>query len=230
MKTNDFDKGTMVILPLRGEERYLLTVKEALDYIAESHLYYYLYDLVFRNVPIRDAIRSNGLRNVADKLLEYAVDDVRLKAEIGQIVEKHGDGNVADFDIQVLPVDAKLNIRGMQLDYSQMVKHIEVAKRVGGGLSDTEPDDTLHVAAVYDRYPCFDSYDYANENRCYVNLFVSDHLMTNGELLEIEKSPHLMDYNYVHDGMDSKWLPAVYYRGDGNFMVVATSKDNIKRG
>lgn len=220
-----FDKNTMVIIPTYRGENYLFTVKEALDYIVDNNHIYFLDDLIMHNIPIRDEIRQNGISKVATTLLQYTKKSKIFEARLENIVEHFNNKQLADFDIQILPITAKLKLYGKLVNYEELTEHVEITKQIGGDFSEGKEND-MHVAVLYDRYPCFDSYDYANERRCYMNLFVSDHRFTKDDCEEIEKQPCMMDCCYVNEKLDAKYLPAIYRDGDSRFMYVATTKNN----
>lgn len=225
MQTNGFNKDTVVILPIPVKGNYLFTIEEALAYIVENDDFWLLGEMVFRNVPIRDAIRGNGIKAVADTLIEYAPDSEKMKSELDKFVSR--DMHVADFDIQVLPVTAELTFFGKQINYDQLWDCCEIVQRIGHEASDRErKDDTLYVANLYEPYPCFDEFDYACEKRNFENYVISDHKITEDDLLKMEDDSHGLNYCFAVDSISSEFLPIVSRDGDDRFMYVATSKDN----
>ena len=84
------------------------------------------------------------------------------------------------------------------------------------------PINGIHVICVYEPYPCFDSEDYANEDRDYSNYFFSTRPFTKQQIDRLSKLPGRCNAQIVCDTMPEWAAPAVYYRGDGEKMVVAT--------
>lgn len=224
----EFDMNSMVILPIQDEARkYIYTIDEALTYMLENDRLYYLSDMVEYNVPIRDAIRSHGIRAVADKLLKFSPYDEKLKKSIEHVVYEFADCQLADFDIQVLPISANLHLYGEQVKFKQLCECIEMTRRVDMFTSECKRgNDTLNVALLYEPYPCFDSDDYASETRRYENYIIRNYMITEGYCIEIEKGEHLYNANFVVESLSLKYLPMIYHNGDSRFMLVATAKDN----
>lgn len=224
MQIKEFNKDTMVVLPITGEGNYLFTVEETLAYIVEDDKYWLLGEMMFRNVSIRDAIRNNGIKVVADTLREYAPDSEKIKGELDKYVDR--DMRVADFDIQVLPITAELTFFGKRTNLEQLRKCIEIFRRIKHWTSDCErEDETLHVAEIFEPYPCFDEFDYACEKRRYENYVIRDHKITEEYLMKMEDS-HGYNYCFTVDSISSEFLPIVFHNGDDHFMYVGTSKDN----
>lgn len=223
----EFDKGTYVVVSLPVRSQMVFTIEQALTYMTSNKRYYELDEMMFYNVPIRDAMREKGIGYVADKLLDIAPEDKNLLAEMEQIVRKAEDLKLADFDIQILPVTAPLRFHGQCVTYRELMDCCEITRHVERWTSTRDrKSEKLHVANLYEPYPCFDSDDYANETRNYENFFISDQPFTEAECMEIEKLPHAYNYRYVVESLPAKYLPTVYRDGDSRFMLVATTKKN----
>jgi len=108
---------------------------------------------------------------------------------------------------------------------SEIKEAVEVFCRMGWHHWNTDPTskvEGIHVICVYERYPCFDSWDYANEDREFSNYFFSDKPFTEQQIERLSKLPGQCNAQIVNDSMPEWALPAVYYRGEGDTMVVAT--------
>lgn len=102
---------------------------------------------------------------------------------------------------------------------------VEAYCRIGSEPWDTEPKsshDGIHVICVYEPYPCFDSEDYANEDRDFNNYFFSAKPFTKQQIERLSKLPGRCNAKMVNDTMPEWAVPAVYYRGEGDTMIVAT--------
>jgi len=226
MNTMGFNEETLIVLSIAVGNKYIFTIEEALAYMIGEDRVYYLEDMMFHNVPVRDAIRNNGLRTVADTLSEYAHGNEKVKARLDEIVRKYSEKPMADFDIQVLPVSAELKFFGKTVTFDDIKDCIEIRRHIGSWISECErKNDALHVANIYAPYPCFDSYDYANETRCYDNYIIRNRKITEQDCMEIEASAHDCDYNYATDRLPCQYLPLIYHNGDSNFMLVVTEKE-----
>lgn len=226
-RSAEFDKDTYVVVSLPIRSQTVFTVEQVLTYMTSNKRYYELDEMMFYNRPMRDVIREKGIGYVADKLLGIAPDDKDLTAEMEKIVRKFEGMQLADFDIQILPITAPLCFYGQSITYRELMDCCEVTRRIGRWTSTRErKNEKLHVANVYEPYPCFDAEDYASETRDYDNLFISDSPFTEVDCLEIEKFPHAYNYRYIVESLPAKYLPAVYRDGDSRFMFVATTKKN----
>lgn len=109
--------------------------------------------------------------------------------------------------------------------------HCRIAENWGGchdiWRSDpARPVPGIYVARLYDRYPCFDSYDYASETRNYCNYFFSETPFSDSDLERLSGMSHKGNSRLVHEGMAEEAVPAVYRDGDHKTMTVATRGDD----
>jgi len=106
-------------------------------------------------------------------------------------------------------------------------KYARVADPLFGrrNIFDGEPKDCpdgLYVLQLYDPYPCFDSEDYANEDRDYCNYFFSDKPFTNQQIEQLAHVKSEMNSRIINEQTPEWAFPAVYYSGDGSKMIIAT--------
>lgn len=86
--------------------------------------------------------------------------------------------------------------------------------------------DGLHIARIWERYPCFDSEDALYERRTYQNYYFSMKEFTGQRLKEIlSKSKRGIDACLVNEEMPSEFAPAIYYRGEGEWMYLALATE-----
>ena len=78
----------------------------------------------------------------------------------------------------------------------------------------------IHVGELWMRYPCFDSSDFLYENRSYQNYIFRNHPIWKREMRSLEELPGFCDARRLDDSVPVDMLPMVYYRGDGNTMLV----------
>ncbi len=84
------------------------------------------------------------------------------------------------------------------------------------------PVEGIHVVCVYEPYPCIDSEDYANEDRDFSNYFFSTKPFTKQQIERLAKLPGRCNAQMVNETMPEWAVPAVYYRGEGDMIFVAT--------
>ena len=81
----------------------------------------------------------------------------------------------------------------------------------------------IHVLQLYERYPCFDSEDYANERRVYSNFFFSLGPWLPETINAIANNlPHKTNFQIVTAELPEKFAPAIYYDGRKPVMLLAT--------
>lgn len=229
MQIKEISRETMVVLPVPVKGEYLFTIGEALTYIVNNDKYWLLHQMMIYNVSIRNAINNNGIRIVVDVLMGYVPDNANLKAEFDELVRKFGDTRLADFDIQVLPVTAELCFFGKRIEnFDELMGYREII-RWRGDIYTSEYDvegSKVHVAQIYEPYPCFDYHDRLTETRSYDNFIVRDHKITEDYCRKLEESDLGCNYCFVVESLPADFLPMLYRNGDDRFMYVATAKDN----
>lgn len=82
-----------------------------------------------------------------------------------------------------------------------------------------EPKDGVYVGEDSQRYPCFDSDDYATEDRYYWNLVFAK---SEGELKEKLEKLKALPSQCNYDKFTESLAPMAYWEGDRYFDVVIT--------
>lgn len=72
----------------------------------------------------------------------------------------------------------------------------------------------IHVLELYERYPCFDSFDYDCENRYYQNWFFSRQPFTRQKVEKIAKMEYHGNATLMPEQIEAIGLPHLYYVGD----------------
>ncbi len=83
------------------------------------------------------------------------------------------------------------------------------------------PIPGLHVLEIYERYPCFDSSDYAYENRYFRNFFFSEKPFTPEDIRTITELDRRGNLEFFSDKMPEITIPSAYYVGEGNTIICA---------
>lgn len=84
-----------------------------------------------------------------------------------------------------------------------------------------QPIPGLHVFEVYERYPCFDSSDYAYENRFFRNFFFSEKPFTAEDIRIITELDRRGNLEFISDKMPDITIPSAYYVGEGDTIIYA---------
>lgn len=129
--------------------------------------------------------------------------------------------------IREYPKNERIEILGHTFNgLSEIKQAVEFYSRVGGtfGMATTpkKPVNGVHVVEVYEPYPCFDSDDYASEDRDFCNFFFSTKPFSKSDIKRLERLPNRCNAKMIQSDMPEWALPAVYYGGDCDTILVAT--------
>lgn len=141
-----------------------------------------------------------------------------VKASISDTVEILGH-TVADYQAILKAVEyatspglTMINGRGKEVIVSKpYIFSREPTLRIPG----------LHILEVYERYPCFDSSDYAYEDRYFNNYFFSDKPFTLEQINRIAYMKRVGNLEFINDEMPEWSLPSAYYKGEGDEIIYA---------
>lgn len=221
----DISKDTKVVVEFFKEQQAVFTIEEALNKIIARENFYELKEMMFYNVPVRNAIREKGINYVAEKILSFVPANQGLATKMEEIVKNYAGEELGDLDIQMMPDTAPLCFFGKRVTYEELFECREVGIYARGEPFPIErKNEKLHVACIFEGYPCFDEHDYAYENRSYWNFFISDRPFTEQDCLEMSEMRRKYNACYVCESLPAKYLPAIYWVGDGNFILVATER------
>lgn len=199
---------------------------DALHYIANENKYA-LHDLIFHNIPVRDRLREVGLRQLLDEFM-CLYSPWNMRNILDEFYRKTGDVKLAAFDIQLYRVDEVVKIWGQEIGNLETIsQNTEIFIDRGGPFRIIDfADWGYHVGQAEEPYPCFDSEDWANEDRHYQNYIIRKDYIIDEEMERF----YCVDTNgnacRVHEETPEEMLPMIYYKGDGDFMLVATKKNS----
>lgn len=127
--------------------------------------------------------------------------------------------------IMSIPTNSTITIQGITFNGLKQVKEaVEVIMRIETNLSgkrffgEKEPKariQDIHVAELFEPYPCFDSSDWEFEDRDTCIFCFSKKPFTEEELNRIASYRHIQS-------LPIDALPALYYCGQGDIMILAT--------
>lgn len=101
----------------------------------------------------------------------------------------------------------------------------EIKKYANSG----EPKDGVYVGEDWQGYPCFDSDDYANENRYYSNfVFAKSKDLLTIKLAVLKKKKWSCNYCKLNADTSDKLLPMMYFEGDTHHpLVIGVCEDVV---
>lgn len=79
----------------------------------------------------------------------------------------------------------------------------------------------LHILEIYEGYPCFDSSDYAYEDRFYQNFFFSNKPFTHEQINRIAFMKRVGNLEFIRDEMPEWAFPSAYYVGEEDEIIYA---------
>ena len=92
-----------------------------------------------------------------------------------------------------------------------------------------KPKEGVYVGVISERYPCFDSHDYAYERRRYWNIvFAKSEEELNSKLAELNNTVHHINFCKYSDAL----APMAYWGGDSHYQGYCTDvelTDDIER-
>ena len=212
-------KEQMITLPTMEEGKCEFTLMEALRRCEkEPDGGSYIRDMVVQNVVLRDAVRKSGALGLINLLWEMSDKTKEMGNALMTFIKKWGDKQLADYDIQLRSIHDDFTLLGHTF---HGLEDMESYMRPKEG-----ENQEVFVSCITESYPCFDSSDFLYENRFFRNYIVRKHPIGEEEEERLEKLPSWDNYNKVTEQIPSDMLPVVYYKGDGDFMLVATEKEN----
>lgn len=205
--------------------QYLFTLEEALAYLVEHRDKYLLEDIVLYNVPLRDRLREVGISAFAEELKQLRPADAVFAEYVDYFVERHKNIKLADFDIQLYAATddftiGKYTFHGLDDLKSRICLSAPSSVDKIRFFTDEDISHAPFVGELYERYPCFDSEDYASENRYYLNYIIRDTAITKNDLQKLNALTGRHNCQKLTEKTPSNMLPMVYYDGESGYILV----------
>ena len=214
-------------------------LKEAVNFVRQMHggLPVYLDDIVFYNIRFRDCLREKGLDGVINMLTNEApIIGLDLKAldDLKERWTNRMGEHIADYDIQCLPKDGPILIEGYtfngldeifdQVELAGFPSHVYTDKWISREKLIPNPAG-LHIGRLLMSYPTFDSSD-ASDGRSYNNYVFSKQPLTGTKMDQYcEQVSARSNFCMVHEYIPEEFLPILYWDGDSNHVLIATTKE-----
>ena len=208
------------------------SLKEAILTLSKNGYWsYFLRDIVQYNICYRDHLRQFGIDSLVDRLTEEVPELKDNKDALDSLYKwwKRA-GLLADYDIQCHNIADTVSILGHTFNgLKDIISHCGISGRIQPSVlgyfvneKNSEESD-IYVGEIYESYPIFDSYD-VGDNRTYQNYIFRPHPITENDMGEASQNFYESNFCMVHEYIPHKQLPLLYYKGDGNYMLLATSK------
>lgn len=193
--------------------------------------HYMLTEIVQYNVCYRDYLRIHGMK----RLIEHLIEEVpELKNEIESLEYLRNyfsrREKLAEYDIQCYHIKDQVQILGHTFSgLADIIKHRAIiGKEFYLGFECYTPKKIneyadVHIGELYDNYPIFDSSDVCDD-RTYQNYIFRTSPITEDDMKEAFNTSHGFNFCMVHESISIHRLPILYYKGDGNYMLLATKK------
>lgn len=192
---------------------------------------YMLTEIVQYNVCYRDYLRTYGMESLIEHLIEEAPDLGNETAALKHLRDWWArKGQLADYDIQCYHINDRITVLGRNFDgLEDIFRHRAIiGKNFFSGFECFTPNEIneypdVHIGELYDNYPIFDSYD-AGDDRTYQNYIFRTKPITKDDMAGAFKTSCRCNFCMVHEDIPVHRLPILYYNGDGEYMLLATSK------
>lgn len=133
-----------------------------------------------------------------------------------------------NIEIQRITIDHHILYKGRRY---RGLKELKSAS-IGWHNIDKQTWESPYVVEVSERYPCFDSYDYADENRYYQMFYLTDIFWKVRRICDEDEQRSFVReelYPIINPEYNPEWiherhLPFIYYRGEGHILFLVQSR------
>lgn len=210
------------------------SLSDAVRYFKKNRycLEYRIPDIIMYNVCYRDYLRNFGMETLVRRLLTDVpelAEDRQLPQRLWEWYDKEGK-DLAGYDIQCYNIKDTITVLGHTFHgLEDVIVHRTAFARIGHSdisISSCVPKkhiSGLHVSEFYASYPVFDSYD-VGDDRTYQNYVFTNEPIDEVRLKEISEISCNYNYCMVHERIPERFLPILYYSGDGDYMILAQKK------
>lgn len=182
----------------------------------------WLFEFLSQSLYYRPLLRNNPW----EVILQLLIDEMpglhqQMDLTLLTQVIKNTQLSMGDLNIVCVDCNEKLCLNG------KSYKGIEDIKKQWRN----QKSENRTIIAAYDQFPCFDSSDYANEDRSYWNFWFCDSVNYEKKQLLIEGyNQHDSDYCFLTEKLPVELTPMVYYKDGSNVMLVANSSCAERNG
>lgn len=195
----------------------------------------YIDKIVLFNIRFRDCLREKGIDGVIRTLVDEApavAYETKALDDLKEKWTKRMKEHIADYDIRCLPKDSLILIGDYLFNgLDEIDAHAEIYGNPTHHFTKWYRREEyihnpagLHVGNIWVSYPKFDSFD-DSDSRCYNNYMISKHPLTETMMDQYwEQIPAKSNYCMVHEYIPEPLLPVLYWDGDSDNVLLATTK------
>lgn len=237
---------TDIIVNTKRDHCRFNSVEEMVEYYIRIGIAYNIKfairEIVQSNIVYRNFLRENGYQATAEKLKCEAPSLMRIPNAFDIIDdwwrEIEAKGGLGNYDIQCYELTDTFTVFGKKIRGLDSLRKIVNTSRMNGDENFSEnmrstrlssdrrknKFSSLFAAEIWECYPCFDSWDYLNENRRFQCYYIRNHKICD-DFFKDNSNVNLQ--NVVSEDIKLSDLPLVYYDGDSNVMYVLSPRIDV---
>jgi len=192
-----------------------------------SSIRYYLERVVRFNLRYRDYARANGVSCAVDLLTSECPDLKQYPYALKDLKERLEFTPISDKNLFYWPKEGAFEWEGLTISLATLRQAVEIrasasSSRAGATVSKdyTPLAPGWHVAELWERVPCFDSSDYAYDNGCFENYFISKAEFNTQDIQHLQELKCGANACKLTEQIPVSAIPAVYFGGQSDFMII----------
>ena len=189
-----------------------------------------LTEIVRYNIFYRDYLREYGIDALIAMVIEDAPELADDRSALNYLRKWVKKDKLSAYDIQCYNIKDKVTILDHTFEgLEDIIRHREiVGKEFYRGFEcfmskDISTYQDIHIGEIYENYPIFDSYD-LGDDRTYQNYIFRKQHITEQDMKTAFGIYHNWNFCMVHEQIPFNLLPILYYRGEGDYMLLASNK------
>ncbi len=215
---------------MRGEFKSLAAAIKFIGAESYSTSRYALRDIVQYTPHYRSHLRSHGVEDLIERLVEEAPKLQDAPVLLYRLRHWAEEYPLADYDIRCYNIKDRVTILGHSFRGLKDVRsHIEAIWREGpetssGPQMGEKRCADVHVGCHFERYSLWRP-PYDDDARICESYIFRPHPISSEDMMGRLCTPHEMDYRIEWENLAVEWLPMLYYPGKGDYMFVATNRE-----
>ena len=210
------------------------SLQDAVVYLHKrADLARYLPEIVLYNIEQRDMLRAMGMHAYIEylkvKCPRLAVDTMAIDALLRLWEQiKH----IANYDIQCYHIRDKFTVLGHTFhELKDLECHCSVKGKLSYGDFHVWRDKcqslgNIHIGKLFQSHMILNSDDWG-DYQAYQNYIFRPHPITDEDMTTAKSIATNLHFCMISEAIHEHLLPILYYRGDSDYMLLATKKDKI---